>query len=50
MSGNKMVSFMAPASLIEKVETLVEDGKYTHMSDAWRGIIRVGVKVENEKE
>ena len=50
MSDNKMVSFMAPASLVDDVEALVKKGRYTHMSDAWRGITRRGVEVENEKE
>jgi Arc/MetJ-type ribon-helix-helix transcriptional regulator len=50
MSENRMVSFMAPASLVDEVEALVKRGRYTHMSDAWRGIARLGVEKENEKE
>lgn len=51
MSNNtKMVSFVAPALLIEEVEALVKRGKYTHMSDAWRGVSWKGVEVEYGKK
>lgn len=48
MSRKRMVSFVAPSSLIDDVESLVRDGKYTHMSDAWRGVSKLGVGVEKE--
>lgn len=51
MSQNaRMVSFLAPASLIEDVEALVQEGTFTHMSDAWRGVSRNGVEVEHGRK
>lgn len=50
MTGNKMVSFLAPASLVDDVEALVRQGTYTHKSDAWRGVSRNGVDVEHGRK
>ena len=57
MQTKKMVSFLAPVTLTDDVDKLVEKGVFTHQSDAWRTICRKGIEqikiergIKSEKE